>query len=52
MQVHWIREILKRGVVTLEWTPGTEQMADGLIHPLEQMLFQAFVTKAGMTQSD
>ncbi len=51
-QVHWIWEIVKRGIVILEWTPGTEQMADGLTKPVEQMLFQAFVAKAGMTQSD
>lgn len=51
-QVHWIREIVKRGIVILKWTPGTEQIADGLTTPLERILFQAFATQAGMTQSD
>ncbi len=40
-QVHWIREIVKRGMVLLKWTPETKQI-----------LFHAFVAQAGMTQSD
>ncbi len=51
-QVNWIREIVKRGMVILKWTLVTEQIADGLTKNLERILFQAFVTQAGMTQMD
>ncbi len=47
-QVHWIREIIKTGQVILEWIPGTEQIADGLTKPLDGILYQSFVTRAGM----
>ncbi len=49
-KVHWICEIVKRGIVILKWTPGTEQIADRLTKSLEKIPFQAFVTQAGMTQ--
>lgn len=51
-QVYWIREIVKREIVILKWIPGTEQIADGLTKALKQILFQAFVTRVGMTQLD
>lgn len=51
-QVHWIREIVKREIVILKRTPGTEQIPDGLTKTLERILFQAFVTQAVMTQPD
>ena len=51
-QLNWIREIVKRGIVILKWTLETEQIADRLTKSLEQILFQAFVTQAGMTQLD
>lgn len=47
-QVHWIREIIKTGQVILKWIPGTEQIADGLTKPLDRILYQSFVTRAGM----
>ncbi len=47
-QVHWIREVVKAGQVFLEWIPGAEKVADGLTKPLDRILFQSFVTRAGM----
>lgn len=39
MQVHWIQEIVKQGIVIPKWNPKTKQMADRLKKALEQILF-------------
>lgn len=48
IQIHWIRKIVKTGQVFLEWIPGTEQVADRLTKPLDRVLFQGFVSRAGI----
>ena len=47
-QVNLIREITKTGKVILEWISGKEQIADGHTKPLDRILYQSFVTGAGM----
>ena len=48
MRHHWIRDILAADLVTLEWIPTSEMVADTLTKSLPRPLFQKFAESMGM----
>ena len=49
LRYHFIRNHINNGDITLEWTPGANQLADGLTKSLPQTAFDTFVRKIGLT---
>jgi hypothetical protein len=45
---HWIRDTLAADLVTLEWIPTSEMIADTLTKSLPRILFQKFADAMGM----
>ena len=45
---HWVREVIERGVLLLEFLPTRFMAADGLTKPLPPKQFQRFLAMIGM----
>jgi hypothetical protein len=49
MRYHFLRDHIKKGDITLEWTPTADQLADGLTKPLAAAAFDRFVRGIRLT---
>ena len=45
---HFVRDVVKRGEVVLQYVPTSEMMADMLTKPLGRVLFEKFVMMVGL----
>ena len=48
MRHHWIRDNLAADLITLEWIPTSEMVADTLTKALPRPLFHKFSNSMGM----
>ena len=49
MRYHFLRDHIKKGDIALEWTPTTDQLANGLTKPLAAAAFNRFVRGIKLT---
>jgi hypothetical protein len=49
MRYHFLRDHIKKGDITLKWTPTADQLADGLTKPLAAAAFDRFVRGIKLT---
>lgn len=48
IQVHWIRKIIKSEQIIFKWILEIEEMIDGFTKLLNCILYQNFMTRAGI----
>ena len=49
VQWHFVREMVEKGCIRLEYCPTEEMAADGLTKPLEKVKFGRFIRQIGLT---
>jgi hypothetical protein len=52
IKYHYIREMVQKGAVKLQYVPTDEQVADVLTKPLSRVKFEYFRDKLGVVQKD
>jgi hypothetical protein len=52
IKYHFIREMIHKGAVKLQYVPTDKQVADVLTKPLSRVKFQYFRDKLGVVQKD
>ena len=52
IEYHYIRDMLQRGAVKLQYVATNEQIADVLTKPLAKVKFEYFIEKLGVLQID
>jgi hypothetical protein len=52
IKYHYIREMIQKGAVKLQYVPTDEQVADVLTKPLSRVKFKYFKDKLGVVQKD
>jgi hypothetical protein len=52
IKCHYIREMIQKGVVKLQYVPTDKQVVDMLTKPLSRVKFEYFKDKLGVVQKD
>jgi hypothetical protein len=52
IKYHYIREMIQKGAVNLQYVPTNEQVTDVLTKPLSRVKFEHFRYKLGLLQKD
>ena len=52
IKYHYIRDMVQRGAVKLQYVATEEQIADVLMNPLARVKFEYFKDKLGVLQSE
>jgi hypothetical protein len=52
IRYHYIRDMVQRGVIKLQYVGTDEQVADVLTKPLSRVKFEHFRDKLGVVQND
>ena len=48
---HYVRDLVQKGRVKIDYTPTADMVADGFTKPLERVAFDRFKDQLGMTSS-